>query len=272
MTNMADCIARAMDFGELDRQRGVAVLNQYEQLVERYRTIMGDAQARQAAAADVKAGMKAAKQQRQHKVINQLQTMRRIQQQISSAPNPAVALRNLLEFSEGSGWKGESVRSIREAYETSIAASLGEVLEKVGLNVTGSSRDAALLEKMIRELHGEATGDAVAKGFSDAVRKVQQRMRRLFNAHGGNIGDLADYGVPHTHDGAQLRKAGFDAWADRVHGLLAWDRIPDLSSGRPFAAAPGQLPARADVDRFLRDVYDGIVTRGWDRQTARRRS
>lgn len=266
MTNMADCIARAMDFGELDRQRGLAVLNQYEQLVERYRTIMGDAQARQAAAADVKAGMKAAKQQRQHKVVNQLQAMRRIQTQINSAPNPAIAINNLVEYSEGSGWKGESVRSIMEAYETSIAASLSEVLEKVGLNVTGSSRDAALLEKTILELHGDATGDAVAKGFADAVRTVQQRMRRLFNAHGGNIGDLADYGVSHSHDAGQLRKAGFDAWADRVHALAAWDRIVDLSSGKPFASAAGQLPPRADVDRFLRDVYDGITTRGWDKR------
>lgn len=264
MTNMADCITRAMDFGELDRQRGIDVLNQYEQLVARYRTTMGDAQARAAAAADVKAGMKAATVQRRHKVINQLQTMRRIQQQISRAPDPAIALRNLLEYSEGSGWKGESVRSIMEAYQTSIAAGLNEVLQKVGLNVVGSSRDAALLEKLIRELHGEATGDTVAKGLAGAVRTVQQRMRRLFNAHGGNIGDLADYGVPHTHDSGQLRKAGVDAWAERVHGLLAWDRITDLSTGKPFASAPGQVPARADVDRFLRDVYDGIVTRGWD--------
>ena len=46
MTNMADCIARGMDFGEIDRERGVTAMTQYEQLVERYSTIMDQAQAR----------------------------------------------------------------------------------------------------------------------------------------------------------------------------------------------------------------------------------
>lgn len=264
MTSMSDCLARAMDFGHIDRARGIAAQTAYDQLVQRYETIMGPAQAQAKAAEDLRKATKAANAARRHKVVNQLQAMRRLQNQIATAPDPAVAIRNLLEYSEGSGFRGESVRSVMEAYQTSIAAGLHEVLEKIGLNVVGSSRDAALLEKVIRELHGDNTGDALAKNFADAVRKVQQRMRRLFNAHGGDIGNLSDYGVPHTHDAARLRELGYDAWADRVHGLAAWDRIIDRATGSPFAAAPGQLPPRADVEAMLREVYEGITTRGWD--------
>lgn len=264
MVSMADCISRAIDFGELDRTRGIEALAQYDQLVERYKKTMGQSQAEQAAAADLKQATKAAKQQRFHKVVNQLQTMRRIRNLIETSPNPAAAVRNLIEYSEGSGWRGESVRSIREAYEASIAAQLNDVLGKVGLNVFGASRDAVLLKNLIRELHGEATEDAAAKGFAEAVRGVQQRMRRLFNAHGGNIGDLADFGVSHSHDAGVIRAAGFDDWAATVHDLAAWDRIEDVTTGKPFAASPGQRPPRAEVERFLREVYDGITTRGWD--------
>jgi len=267
MTNMADCIARAIDFGEIDQARGVAVIDQYQQLVQRYETIMSPDAAAQLAAGHVKKAMKAAVAAKRHAVVNQLQAMKRIKHLVETSPDPAAALRNFLEFSAGSGFKGESVRSIQEGLNASIASSMAEVLERTGLNVIGSSRDAVLLEQVMREVHGERTGDADAARLADALRTTQQRMRRLYNAAGGNIGDLADYGVPHTHDAAMLRKAGYDAWATRVHELAAWDRIIDVTTGKPFAGAPGQRPPRADVEAMLHEVYDGIVTRGWDDRT-----
>lgn len=264
MTNMADCIARAMDFGEIDRTRGVEAIKAYDQLVARYSTIMDPAQASARAAADLKEAVAKATTQRFHKVVNQLQSMRRIKDLIENAPDPAAALRNLLEHSDGSGFEGESVRSLGEAYQSSINSGLYEVLQKVGLNVTGGTRNKPLLMDLIRELHGEATGNAVSKTMADAVRTQQQRMRRLFNAHGGDIGDLADYGIRHSHDASLIAKAGFDDWAQAIETKLAWDRIPDHATGQNFATAPGQVPPPATTRAFLQDIYDGITTRGWD--------
>lgn len=263
MTSMADCLNRRMDFGEIDRVRGMQALSQYEQLFNRYSTIMDEGQAAARAAADMKEATAKANTSRQHKVLNQLQAMKRIRDLIETSPDPAVAVRNLLEYSDGSGFKGESVRSLTEAYEDSINASIRDVLERVGTNVWGSTRNGALLEDLIREAHGEATGNSLAKVLAETLRRQQQRMRRLFNAHGGDIGDLADYGVMHSHDGDAIRAAGFQRWAQMVYDKLAWDRIPDLATGKPFAAA-GQRPAFGDVQRFLQDVFDGITTRGWD--------
>lgn len=264
MTNMADCIARGIDFGEIDKARGIAVQNQYQQLFDRYSTIIDTGQAAARASADLKAAVAKMKTQRFHKVVNQLQALRRIKDLIDTAPDPAAAIRNLLEHSEGSGFKGESVKSLAEAYEAKIRAGLSETLQAVGLNVTGSTRNKPLLLDLIRELHDEATGNTIAKTLAAEVRKQQQNMRRAFNAHGGDIGDLADFGVSHAHDADQIRLKGFDTWADEIETRLAWHRIPDAATGKPFAANPGDVPPRATSQRFLQDVYDGIMTRGWD--------
>jgi hypothetical protein len=263
MTSMADCLQRAIDFGEIDRQRGQAVKAEFDQLVARYRTIMPDAQAKARAAADLKDANAAKTARRRHVVLNQLQAMSRIRNLILTAKDPAAAIKSLIEYNPGAGMKGESVRSLTEAYVSSINAALKQVLETTGQDVFSKSRNVKLLENLIRELHNENTGDVAAKTLAKAVREQQQRMRRSFNSFGGDIGDLADFGVTHSHDAGQLRLKGFDTWAQKIHGLLAWDRIPNLSTGKPFAAA-GQKPAFADVQAFLRDVYDGIVTRGWD--------
>ncbi len=263
MTNIADCLQRAMDFGEIDRARGQAMVAEFDQLVARYRSTMSESAAMAQAGKDLKEANKAKTAIRRHQVLNQLRVMKKIEREILAAPDPALAIRNLLEYSEGSGYRGESVRSLTEAYEDSINAGIREVLETVGLNVAGNSRNGKMLESMIRELHGEATGNALAKTLADAVRTQQQRLRRAFNSFGGHIGNLADYGVPHAHDAGQLVQRGFDVWAEAIAPKLAWDRIIDHRTAKPFAAK-GQTPAMADVRAFLQDVYDGITTRGWD--------
>lgn len=264
MTSMADCLQRAIDFGAMDRARGIAMQAEYRQLVARYEAQMSPAQAAARAAADLREANRVKVAARRHKVLNQLQAMKRLKHLIETSRDPAAAIRSLVEYDPLSGNKGESVRSLAEAYEGSINAGLAEVLREVGTNVLSQSRNTALLRDMIRELHGEATGNSLAGKLAGAVRAQQQRMRRLFNGLGGDIGNLADYGVPHSHDAGQLRQKGFDAWAGAIHDRLAWDRIVDFRTGKPFAGAPGQKPSPADTRAFLRDVYDGIVTRGWD--------
>ncbi|MBU2867010.1 hypothetical protein [Pacificibacter marinus] len=263
MTNMADCISSAVKAGQLDPARASQARLNFQQLAARYENIMPRAQAHAAAAADLKEATEAAARRRFHAVTNQLQAMRRLRDAVETADNPAAVLRNLIEYSEGSGYKGESVRSIKEAYENQIRATISETLNETGLNVAGASRNKARLENLIRELHGEATGDVRAVELSNAVQKAQDDMRRAFNAHGGDIGKIDGYGVMHTHDIAQLRKSTFNAWRDDIEGKLAWDKIDDAATGKPFAAA-GQVPSRAKSEKFLKDVYEGITTRDWD--------
>lgn len=263
MTSMADCLQRAIDFGEIDRQRGIQLQREYDQLVARYSTIMPGAQARARAAADLKEANKAKTARRRHIVLNQLQAMNRIRNLITTAKDPAAAIKGLIEYNPLAGMKGESVRSLTEAYVSSINGALRKVLQETGQDVLSRSRNQKLLESIIRELHDEPSGNPLAKALADTVREQQRRMRRAFNSYGGDIGDLADFGVSHAHDAGQLRLKGFGTWAETIHTRLAWDRIIDNRTGKPFAAKD-QLPPFDDVRDFLQDVYGGITTRGWD--------
>lgn len=263
MTSMADCLQRAIDFGEIDRQRGIAAQKEFDQLVARYESIMPTAQAKARAGADLKEANAAKTARRRHVVLNQLQAMSRIRNLILTARDPAAAIKSLIEYNPRAGMNGESIRSLTEAYVGNINGALKQVLKETGQNVFSKSRNVKLLENLIRELHDEATGDIAAKTLARTVRDQQQHMRRAFNSHGGDIGDLADFGVTHTHDAGQLRLKGLPTWSEKIHKLLAWERIIDHRTGKPFAAA-GQLPPFADVQPFLKDVYDGITTRGWD--------
>jgi len=267
MTSIYDCLQRAMDAGDLDKAHGRAAQGHFDQLVARYETIMPRAQAEASAAADLKEATRKAARSRFHAVVNQLQAMRRLRAVIDDAPDPALALRNLIEHREDSGSTAESVRSIREALEAQIRYDLRSVLDRHQINTFGNVTEKAGFENIVRELHGEQTGDASAAQLAEAVRIAQRRQRQYFNALGGDIGELADYGVPHSHSAEALMQATFPVWAEKIRPLLAWDKITDHATGHPFAASAAELPPPAAVNAFLRDVYDSITTRGWDDRT-----
>lgn len=264
MTSIADCIQRAVDAKELHPAQGRATLAKFDQLRARYETVMPPAQAAASAAADLKEATRKAARSRRHKVLNELQAMRRLKSMVETADDPGRVLRDLIEGHTRDGFQGESVRGLTEAMVDSINAGLFDVLQKHGLNIAGSVSDRAGFIDVIRELHGQKTGNATAVKLADAVRYQQRRMRQLFNAHGGDVGELADYGVAHAHSAAMLQKHGFAKWAADISPRLAWHKITDLTTGKPFTSTPGAAPNAAAARRFLKDVYDGITTNGWD--------
>lgn len=264
MANLHDCIQRAMDAKELDTTRGRAILSEYDQLVARYEQAMPRHQAEATAAANLKEATSKARLSRRHKVLNQLQSMQRIRNLVETSDDPLRAVRALLAHQEGFDFKGENVQALSDAMMRSVNAGLNDVMRTTGRNIFGNSREKVMLRDLMRELHLQDSGNAKAKVMADAVRHQQRRMRQMFNAHGGDIGALDDFGVSHSHDTAQIRKAGFDAWSQTVALKLDWSRITDFKTGKPFASAAGAMPRKGDADAFLKDVYDGITTRGWD--------
>lgn len=266
MANLHDCLQVALDAGELKPEFATRAQQEYQELVDRYSTAMPIHQAQATAAKHVKEAISRSARSRRHLVLSQLQASTRIKTLIEGADDPALAVRNLIEWSEGSGFKGESIEKLAQGLVNSVTSELRDVLRATGQNMAGVSRNKALLTEVIDELHGGASGNPEAARMAQAVASQRQRLRKLFNAYGGDIGDLADYGVPHTHDANRLRKAGFDAWADAVTERLDWTRIEDLSTGAPFTVNPGDLPDPSAARAFLRRVYDGIVTHGFDRR------
>jgi len=266
MVNIADCIDAAVQGGALAKAKGAAAKDVHAELMARYASTMPEHVARARANADLAIATKKAARSRYHAVVNQLQTMRRINGLIGQSDRPDLFVQSLVEFVEGSGFTGESVASLQRAYTSEINAGLNDFLRATGGKVTGASRDKELLNSVVRELHGEATQNPVARDLADAVRKQQKRMRTEFNARGGDIGELADYGVTHTHDPVAMRKAGPDGWRTEIKGRLDWSRIIDRNTGQPFAAPGARLSAASDqaADVMLNDIYKNITSMGWE--------
>jgi hypothetical protein len=267
MANIHDCLQRAIDSGDVDKTRGEAAQSEFEQLVARFEGTLPRAQAEVEAARALKEATKARAVSRRHKVIAQVQMMVRLKSIIESAKDPAVALKLLLEWDSraaAAGFTGESVRSVQEALVATVNAGIQDALVATGRTWTGRSRDPATLSNLIDELHGKDTGDLSAREMAIAVRGQQERLRQLFNAHGGDIGKLADWGVTHTHDAGQILKAGFNVWRDKIVPLLDWSRIVDLTTGKPFASAPGIVPPAAKTDVMLDQIYKSITTADWN--------
>lgn len=265
MANMHDCLDRALAAGEVESGRVFEAKSLYDQLVERYASQMPRHQAEARAAADLKEATRSKARARHHTVLNQLQTMRRLKAQIEAAPDPGVALKNLIEHSEGSGATSESVRSLKDGMIRWVNWRLNALLSEHSRNLIGQVRNPAQLKNIVRELHLEKTGDASAAEIARAIETIREALRRMFNAYGGDIGKLADYGLPHSHNAARMRRQGQEAWIDEIAPRLNWSRIEDHTTGRPFAEE-GRTPSIERQRAFLAEVYDNIVTEGWNRR------
>ncbi|MFP4043910.1 MAG: hypothetical protein ACLFTP_05000, partial [Rhodosalinus sp.] len=262
MANIHDCLTRAVQGGELDRGRAAAAADEFDQLVTRYANVMPRHQAEATAARHLKEATKRARRSRRHAVLNQLQSMVRLSHVIRTSDRPEKALLALLESTPGDGFRGESVAWVQQALQARVRSDIRRALQETGLGLTGGSRDPAKLRDIIRELHGQGTGNRVAAGHAEAIRGTQTWLRQMFNAHGGDIGEIADYGLRHSHDARALTEAGFETWAAEVRDLLDWSRITDRTTGAPFAAKGG-APDDAAAERFLGEIYQNITTGGW---------
>lgn len=251
-----DCIASALSQGNLDPDLAAEAQRVYRDRVTRY-TEAGQPQsaAEMMANDDVLEGIIAETRAKRHASLRQLETMAEMDVRYQGAHlDPDRILKDV-----------EIAESQRVHIERSFMANIADALQQFSTNVIGQVRNRAALLDVLRELHGQDTGNANAKALAAAIRDTQEKARGMFNALGGDIGKLADYGVRHTHHAQKIAEAGFDAWFAKLYDgkMLDWSRIINHDTGKPFAVKAGANPLRADAERFLKDVFDNITTGGW---------
>lgn len=265
MPDLYDCLQTAIDANEIDMTRAQRAQAEFLELKQRYARTMPEAAAAAAAERDVKKATQAATAERRHSMVAQLQRLRANALFVQRADRPDLALKSVLAFGEGRGHKVFGVEATHKSIRRQLLGEMSQVLETFGKDLLGRTRKPALLRNVAREMHREATGDAAAAELATAARAAFERARAMFDAHGGHIGELADFGMPHAHDARAMKAAGFEAWRDAVSDRLDWSRIEDFATGQPFAP-PGRKPDPRAAERFLKDVYDGIVTESWNRR------
>jgi len=108
--------------------------------------------------------------------------------------------------------------------------------EALGRDYLGFFQDRAKSIDLLRELRGEDSGNALARQGAKAFHDAAEEARQTFNAAGGDVGRLDDWGMPQHHSQERVAMAGRDAWIDAITPLLDRTRYID-EAGVPWTDA-----------------------------------
>lgn len=170
-----------------------------------------------------------------------------------SGLEPLEALRKLYTRDYSGRVNVQSLEQRVAGHKAYFGAKLTDTWKALGNDYLGFFQSRPKLLNLIRELHGEDTGDALAAKGAKAFREVAEEMRKLFNALGGDIGFLDDWGMPQHHSQMRVAQAGKQVWVDFVLPLLNRARYVDDM---------GALWSEARLRDFLGRAWDTISTDG----------
>lgn len=148
----------------------------------------------------------------------------------------------------------ESLEQKVMGYQTYLGGKLVRAWEALGNDWLGFFQDRQKLLTFIRELRGEDTGDALARRGAKIYHDVAEEARQAFNASGGSVGKLDDWGFPQHHSQDKVAAAGKETWVDQVLPLLDRNRYVD---------AGGARWGDAELRDFLGHAWDSIATDGY---------
>src|SRR3546814_15723404 len=95
-----------------------------------------------------------------------------------------------------------------EVIEFQAQADLSGFIEQHRRGFSGKPKDSRGMDDVVRELHGQPTGNARAKTFAGAVTDVYDKLRLRFNAAGGDYGNWPGHGLVPSSDPPKDPKGG----------------------------------------------------------------
>ncbi len=120
----------------------------------------------------------------------------------------------------------------------------------------GQESQTALEGLLVRALHGEDVGRPEIAKAAQAFHDLAERLRTRFNAGGGDIGRLENWGMPHAWSATKALDAGRD---DFVSALL-----PLLDRSK-YVHESGQRYSEPELQAFLGKAWQSITTNGANR-------
>lgn len=154
---------------------------------------------------------------------------------------------------------GEAARVWLELLDKKIDAVRGRVFATLdkGLaqhrrNLLGEVRNKDDLTLTARALFGEKVDDLNAREFADAYGQAREAMRQRFNAAGGAIRKLENYGLPMRHDSEKVMAAPYEQW--RNH--------PSIENARVVDVETGEYATGVRREEILRAARETIATDG----------
>ena len=274
--SLADCLNEAVKASELSQDEANRLSELYDALVRERAADGADAALR--AREELVARLGADKAHQRYKLAMTIRAMDRIEADLKARDrqkkNPDIAdgALDLLDHTGTSPF--QSADGLRKAIVGQAHARIEGLLHafrknavlgdglSIGKKRFNFRRGKAQLDNVVRELFGQKTGDDAARGMAEAWSETAEWLRRRFNAAGGAIGKLENWGLPQSHNALALRRAGRDAWKNTIRPLLDVERMVYPLTGTRV------LPE--ELDEALNAVFDAVTTDGWFKQEPQR--
>lgn len=170
-------------------------------------------------------------------------------------PNHKLPARERLDRLVASYGDMSGIQSIDSKARAIAGLYRGELVD-LYTNIKGAIglyTDKEMVTKVVRELHGEKTGDATAAKIASKMSEVFDNMRNRFNRSGGDIGKLDDWGMPQTHSPEKLVVAGRNTWVD-----FAMNRV----NREKYVNEDGSLYSDQQLKDLLEYAFQSITTNG----------
>lgn len=167
--------------------------------------------------------------------------------------NPLEAIDKLIARDYSGRVNIASLEQTEFGYQTYFLRKLLTTWEALGSDYLGFFQERAKMLDLIREIRGQDTGNPLAKQGAKAWREVAEEARQIYNANGGDIGRLDDWGMPQHHSQERVAQAGQQAWVDQVMPYLDRTKYVD-DLGNPWSDA--------EVREFLGEAWNTIATNG----------
>ncbi|MDG4894616.1 hypothetical protein P9272_13645 [Mesorhizobium sp. WSM4976] len=256
---LKDCLISAVEQKAITREEASFLADEFDQRFAQNRLSMGDDLAKAKARKDLEIQLKAeAAEARRRADLTEARrlSVKSYLQDYRGRDGKANVFEAAMGLLSHYGFRGaSSVRGKTEAIIIGAQKNLDKVMysfERRGL--LGKRKNRALQGDVVRELHGEASGDATAKQLARAISSVFEDLRQRFNAAGGAIGKIENFGLPHTHDRLKVKAAGRDAWKAEIRDLLDPSKMTNPLTGQQLSGA--------GLDQALDHVWESIVSNG----------
>lgn len=159
------------------------------------------------------------------------------------------------------------IQGLQQQYFSRFANELKKAMDP---KFFGIFEDRANAFALVQELHGEDSGNALAKRAAGVISKMFEAMRVRFNRAGGDVGLLEDWALPQSHDADKIVRA-----ANRLSGQAmkkftseqqqeAWVRFifDKLDRERYVDENTGELLNDTQMWNMLKEVWTTLVTDG----------
>lgn len=252
--SLGNCIPGMVERGEIDRARAKRMKELFDQLEADYARTMGPEAAAAAASEETLRQLADAAALKKRRTFLQASAQKRAQADMGKykGGSPYAAIRAMMDRDSRAPY--ENVVKRTERIEFAAQAKIAGFIERHRRNFLGKPRHREGIQNVVRELHGQATGDARAKTFAEAISETFDGLRQRLNAAGGNIGKRRGWGLTHRHDALKVRRVEYAEWrADVREGL-------DIEAMRDPDTGGRMTPQR--LEEIIHGAYQAIRSGG----------